>query len=146
MFLGVAGVCKTRINKPFSLLWLATCCPILHSQWCQGGVNWCRFLRLGALFLIPLQGRSALASAVLLVLGEEQNFRSLSRFYVGVIGPRITRSIADGTLLIPVRSAVLPNLKSPSRVTIGTSKLPGFGLITHAARVPVLLDNRYNCG
>jgi hypothetical protein len=35
VFLSVAGGCKTRIPKPFSLLTLARRCRVLRSQWCQ---------------------------------------------------------------------------------------------------------------
>jgi CheY-like chemotaxis protein len=45
---GVAGVCETRILKPFSLLRLAACCGVLRSRWCQSGVNYCRFSRFSA--------------------------------------------------------------------------------------------------
>jgi hypothetical protein len=34
-FLGIAGGCKTRISKPFSLLCLAQCCRVLRSRGCQ---------------------------------------------------------------------------------------------------------------
>ena len=43
---GVAGVCKTRILKPFSLLRLAKCCGVLRSRWCQSGVKSGRCVRL----------------------------------------------------------------------------------------------------
>ena len=39
MLPGVAGVCKTRILKRFSLLRVARCCRVLHSRWCQSGVS-----------------------------------------------------------------------------------------------------------
>jgi hypothetical protein len=35
VLLGVAGGCKTRISKPFSLLCLAQCCRVLRSRGCQ---------------------------------------------------------------------------------------------------------------
>jgi hypothetical protein len=35
VFLSVAGVCKTRIPEPFSLLGLARGCGVLRPQWCQ---------------------------------------------------------------------------------------------------------------
>jgi hypothetical protein len=35
----VAGDCKTRIPKPFSLLGVARRCGMLRSQWCQSGVR-----------------------------------------------------------------------------------------------------------
>jgi hypothetical protein len=34
-----AGGCKYRIDKPFSLLWLAPCCTVLRSRWYQSGIN-----------------------------------------------------------------------------------------------------------
>ncbi len=40
--MGVAGVaqgCKSPISRPVSLLRLAACCTVLHSQWCQSGVT-----------------------------------------------------------------------------------------------------------
>src|SRR5215213_11017365 len=36
---GLAGVCKSLIDKPVPLLCLAQCCTVLRSQWCQSGVN-----------------------------------------------------------------------------------------------------------
>src|SRR5215216_5147790 len=36
---GCAGGCKCRIYKRLSLLWLAGCCTVLRSRWCQSGVN-----------------------------------------------------------------------------------------------------------
>jgi hypothetical protein len=39
VFHGLAGVCKTRISRRLSLLWLAPCCTALRSRWCQSGVN-----------------------------------------------------------------------------------------------------------
>jgi hypothetical protein len=36
---GFAGVCKSRIPKRLSLLWIAACCTVLRSRWCQSGVN-----------------------------------------------------------------------------------------------------------
>jgi hypothetical protein len=42
LFLGVAGVCKTRIPKPFSFPTVAACCEVLRSRWCQSGVRRCR--------------------------------------------------------------------------------------------------------
>ena len=35
----LAGVCKSRISRPISLLCLAQCCTVLRSRWCQSGVN-----------------------------------------------------------------------------------------------------------
>jgi len=35
----LAGVCKSRISKRFSLLRFAACCTVLRSRWCQSGVN-----------------------------------------------------------------------------------------------------------
>jgi hypothetical protein len=34
-----ARSCKSPISKPFSLLWLAQCCTVLRSRWCQSGVR-----------------------------------------------------------------------------------------------------------
>jgi hypothetical protein len=34
-----AGVCKSRISKPVSLLSFAGCCTVLRSRWYQSGVN-----------------------------------------------------------------------------------------------------------
>jgi hypothetical protein len=34
-----AGVCKSRISKPVSLLSFAGCCTVLRSQWYQSGIN-----------------------------------------------------------------------------------------------------------
>ena len=31
--------CKSRKSRPVSLLWLAQCCTVLRSRWCQSGVN-----------------------------------------------------------------------------------------------------------
>ena len=39
VFPSVAGVCKTRILKPYFLLRLAHRCRVLRSRWCQSGVN-----------------------------------------------------------------------------------------------------------
>jgi hypothetical protein len=36
---GVAGVCKCRISREVSFLWLALCCTVLRSRWCQSGVR-----------------------------------------------------------------------------------------------------------
>jgi hypothetical protein len=36
---GVCTACKSPISKPFSLLWLAQCCTVLRSRWCQSGVR-----------------------------------------------------------------------------------------------------------
>jgi hypothetical protein len=36
---GCAGACKYRIFRGFSFLWLAACCTVLRSRWCQSGVN-----------------------------------------------------------------------------------------------------------
>jgi hypothetical protein len=36
---GLAEGCNSRISKPFSRLWTATCCTVLRSRWCQSGVN-----------------------------------------------------------------------------------------------------------
>jgi hypothetical protein len=36
---GFAQVCKSRISKGGSLLWVAACCTVLRSRWCQSGVN-----------------------------------------------------------------------------------------------------------
>src|SRR5215216_3397048 len=36
---GCAGDCKSRTPKSFSLPWLALCCTVLSSRWCQSGVN-----------------------------------------------------------------------------------------------------------
>ena len=36
---GLAQECKSRISKPFALLWLALCCTVLRSRWCQSGIN-----------------------------------------------------------------------------------------------------------
>jgi hypothetical protein len=33
---GLARGCKSRISKPVSILWIALCCPVLRSRWCQG--------------------------------------------------------------------------------------------------------------
>jgi len=35
---GVAEVCKTRMLKPISLLWLAHHCGALGPRWCRGDV------------------------------------------------------------------------------------------------------------
>ena len=37
--LGVAGDCKFRISRRFSLLWFAVHFTVLRSRWCQSGVN-----------------------------------------------------------------------------------------------------------
>ena len=34
-----AGVCKSRISKPVSLLSFAGCCTVLRSRWYQSGIN-----------------------------------------------------------------------------------------------------------
>ena len=39
----VAGVCKIRIFKQFSLLRLAVCCTVSRSRWCQSSVNFAGF-------------------------------------------------------------------------------------------------------
>jgi hypothetical protein len=36
---GFAGVCKSRISKPVSLLSFAGCCTVLRSRWYQIGIN-----------------------------------------------------------------------------------------------------------
>jgi hypothetical protein len=36
---GFAEACKTRISRLVSFLWLALCCTVLRSRWCQSGVN-----------------------------------------------------------------------------------------------------------
>jgi hypothetical protein len=36
---GLARGCKSGISKPVSLLWLAPCCTVLRSQWCQCGIK-----------------------------------------------------------------------------------------------------------
>jgi hypothetical protein len=36
---GLAQACKPRIDKPVSLPWLARCCTVLRSRWCQSGVR-----------------------------------------------------------------------------------------------------------
>jgi len=36
---GGAQVCKSPIPKRLSLLWVAACCTVLRSQWCQSGVK-----------------------------------------------------------------------------------------------------------
>ena len=36
---GLAQECKSRISKPFALLWLALCCTILRSRWYQSGIK-----------------------------------------------------------------------------------------------------------
>jgi hypothetical protein len=35
----LAGVCKSRISKPISLLCSARCCAVLRSRWYQSGIN-----------------------------------------------------------------------------------------------------------
>jgi len=37
--LGFARVCKSRIDKPVSFLYLAVCCTVLRSRWYQSGIN-----------------------------------------------------------------------------------------------------------
>jgi hypothetical protein len=36
---GFARACKCRISRRFSYLWLAKCCTVLRSRWCQSGVK-----------------------------------------------------------------------------------------------------------
>jgi hypothetical protein len=36
---GFAGVCKYPISKRFPFPWLAGCCTVLRSRWCQNGVR-----------------------------------------------------------------------------------------------------------
>jgi hypothetical protein len=36
---GVAQACKCRIYRRLSLLWVAVCCTVLRSRWCQSGVS-----------------------------------------------------------------------------------------------------------
>jgi hypothetical protein len=36
---GFAEACKSPISRRFSLLWLAACCTVLRSRWCQSGVK-----------------------------------------------------------------------------------------------------------
>ena len=36
---GCAGYCKCRIFRGVSFPCLAACCTVLHSRWCQSGVN-----------------------------------------------------------------------------------------------------------
>ena len=36
---GLAEVCNYRIPKRLSLLWVAACCTVLRSRWCQSGVK-----------------------------------------------------------------------------------------------------------
>src|SRR5215212_1696128 len=36
---GVAEACKSRISKPFALLWFAACCTVLRSRWYQIGIK-----------------------------------------------------------------------------------------------------------
>ena len=36
---GVAEACKSRIDKPVSILWAAACCTVLRSQWYQIGIR-----------------------------------------------------------------------------------------------------------
>jgi hypothetical protein len=38
----VAQGSRTRISKVFSLPWLALCCTVLRSRWCQSGVKRCQ--------------------------------------------------------------------------------------------------------
>jgi hypothetical protein len=35
----IARVCKSRISKRFPFPWLAACCTVLRSRWCQSGVK-----------------------------------------------------------------------------------------------------------
>ena len=35
----VAGVCKSRIFRGIFFPWLAPCCTVLRSRWCQSGVK-----------------------------------------------------------------------------------------------------------
>jgi hypothetical protein len=36
---GLAQGCKSRISKGFSCPWLALCCTVMRSRWCQSGVK-----------------------------------------------------------------------------------------------------------
>jgi hypothetical protein len=36
---GFVRACNYRISRGFSLLYLATCCALLRSRWCQSGVH-----------------------------------------------------------------------------------------------------------
>jgi hypothetical protein len=36
---GFAQACKSPISKPLSFLYLALCCTVLRSRWCQSGVR-----------------------------------------------------------------------------------------------------------
>src|SRR5215213_12023562 len=42
---GLTGVCKSPIDKPVSLLCLASRCTVLRSRWCQNGVDRARITR-----------------------------------------------------------------------------------------------------
>jgi hypothetical protein len=69
---GLAQACKPRIDKPVSLPWLARCCTVLRSRWCQSGVRCpaitsCQSLckpdkRLGYLRLAQCAGRDTIFS------------------------------------------------------------------------------------
>ncbi len=54
VFLSVAGVCRTRIHKPFSLLQLAPRCRVLRPRWCQSGVNMSLVSTSSKGFLVPV--------------------------------------------------------------------------------------------
>jgi hypothetical protein len=58
---GFAQVCKSRISKRFSLLWLAQCCTILRSRWYQSGIKLRSLQRLAVRLAHNLAGAHTLA-------------------------------------------------------------------------------------
>src|SRR5918995_30019 len=104
----LAWGCYSRISKRFTLLWVAACCTVLRSRWCQSGVRICRLAYIVSLGPYPQAGELWRSST----LQDPQS----------VLDRR-----ADGSRMIdppsfglePMRKATLP---SPTRVYVPVAR------------------------